>query len=173
VTNSYTRTGSQTSTYTNIQYVTRKVHADLLAIQDLYNYFSEQYALDLITDVRHFLDEDVLSNVEFTWKQLRTTKVLYAYKYTVIAAGIGYGDDPPGGIRYEGTLATADFNVRISYNEKWKKMSMVEKKVVYEGLKLSWSTAGQLDYSGGKWLGSDHTYSKDDCALSRNRFSAL
>ena len=93
-----TRLATQTSSLTKIVYVTRKVQADFLAIMDTYGYFSEDYARNLIADVRTFLDEDVIDAVKFVWKSVGINEVLEEIRYVVITGGIGLADDRPGAL---------------------------------------------------------------------------
>jgi hypothetical protein len=165
-----TRTSTHTSTLTKVVYVTRKVQADFLEILDLYGYFSESYARNLIADIRVFLDEEVIDMVRFSWTKSNTAIVLEELKYDVISGGIGLADDRPGGIGYRSDLQTADFSVRIRYNNRWNMLSDTEKQAVGLRLFLKWGPAGHLDYSGGKWV-DDRSYSSDGIyGLSRARF---
>ncbi len=164
-----TRTASATSTVTKIVYVTRKVQADFLAILETYGYFSEDYAQQLIQDMRVFLDEEVIDHVRFVWTRPSSTYVIEELNYTVVAGGVELSDDHSGGIRYQATLAKALFHVRVTYNTRWEEMSEREKSAIREDLILNWGPAGQLDYSGGKWT-ADRTYSRDGYGLVRQRF---
>lgn len=165
-----TRTATQTSSLTKVVYVTRKVQADFLAIIDTYAYFSEDYAIKLITDVRTFLDEDVIDTVKFTWKRPGTNEVMEEFRYVVISGGVGLADDRPGGIRYNPALKNADLTVYVTYNSRWKNMNEQEKLAVRDALKLSWGPGGTLNYSQGSWQ-TDKTYSSEDYGLSRQRFT--
>ncbi|SRR5579875_292004 len=167
-----TRTATATSTITKIVYVTRKVQADFLAILETYGYFSEDYAQQLIHDVRVFLDEEVIDHIRFVWSRPGSTYVLEELNYTVVAGGVGLADDRSGGIRYQAALASASFHVRITYNSRWEKLPEVEKRTIRKQLDLSWGPAGQLDYSGGKWT-ADRTYSRDGYGLVRQRFERV
>jgi len=164
-----TRTATATSTVTKIVYVTRKVQADFLAILETYGYFSEDYAQHLIHDVRVFLDEEVIDHIRFVWTRPDSTYVIEELNYTVVAGGVELSDDHSGGIRYQAALASASFHVRITYNTCWKNLPEDEKSAIREGLDLNWGPAGQLDYSGGKWI-TDRTYSRDGYGLVRQRF---
>ncbi|SRR6266568_1400211 len=164
-----TRTATVTSTITKIIYITRKVQADFLAILETYGYFSEDYAQQLIHDVRVFLDEEVIDHIRFVWTRPGSTYVLEELNYTVVAGGVEMADDHSGGIRYQAALANASFHVRVTYNKRWKNLPEYEKSTIREGLDLSWGPAGQLDYSGGKWT-TDRTYSRDGYGLARQRF---
>ncbi len=164
-----TRTASATSTVPKIVYVTRKVQADFLAILETYGYFSEDYAQQLIQDMRVFLDEEVIDHVRFVWTRPSSTYVIEELNYTVVAGGVELSDDHSGGIRYQATLAKALFHVRVTYNTRWEEMSEREKSAIREDLILNWGPAGQLDYSGGKWT-ADRTYSRDGYGLVRQRF---
>lgn len=172
MTNTNTRTATHTSTLTKIVYVTQKVQADLLSIQDLYEYFPEDYAQDIIHDIRHFLDEEVIDRVKFIWIQPSGIRVLEEFEYRVIASGIGLTDDRPGGIRYKWELTQSDFRVRITYNNRWEHMAEWERNEIRKDLNLNWGKAGQLDYSGGRWT-TDRTYSIENYGLERHRFSSI
>ncbi len=164
-----TRTATATSTVTKIVYVTRKVQADFLAILDTYRYFPEDYAHHLIHDVRVFLDEEVIDHIRFVWTRPSSTYVLEELNYTVVAGGVKLADDHSGGIRYQAALAKASFDVRVTYNRRWKDLAEDEKSAIRKSLDLNWGPAGQLDYSGGKWT-TDRTYSRDGYGLIRQRF---
>ncbi|AVH68379.1 MULTISPECIES: hypothetical protein [unclassified Nostoc] len=170
MTTTRTKSTTQTSTLTKVVYVSRKVQADFLAILDTYGYFPEDYAKRLINDVRVFLDEEVIDRVKFVWTQPNSDYVLEELEYIVFVAGVGLADDPSGGIRYQLELANASFHVRVTHNERWKSMSEMEKDEIREDLQLKWSSAGQLNYSGGNWI-NDRTYSKDNYGLSRKHFT--
>ncbi len=166
---SFTASGTQSSAYTGVVHVTRKVQADILAIGDTYEYFTESYAQDVINDVRIFIDEEVLDFVKFIWKEAGTSRVLDELRYKVVSGAVGLADNRPGGIRYNPVLALADFSVRTTYNSRWKSMNKNEQAGIRSRLKLTWGPAGQLDYSGGRWVG-DRTYSMDGTGLVRERF---
>jgi hypothetical protein len=98
-----------------------------------------------------------------------TNEVIDALRYKVINGVAGLADDRPGGIQYNPTLALADFHVRVYYNNRWTKMAETERQYVRGELTLNWGPAGQLNYSGGRWV-DDRTYSMDGKGLVRNRF---
>src|SRR5260370_38455804 len=131
-----TRTATTTSTVTKIVYVTRKVQADFLAILDTYRYFPEDYAQDLIHDVRVFLDEEVIDHVRFVWTRPNSTYVLEELNYTVVAGGVELADDPPGGIQYHGALENASFHVRVTCNNRAKEMGAGGKRALTAALDL-------------------------------------
>jgi hypothetical protein len=85
---------------------------------------------------------------------------------------MGLADDRSGGISYRFDLTTANFQVRITYSDRWRKMPEDQKELIREDLKLQWGPANQLDYSGGQWS-SERSYSKDGLGLSRSRFTRL
>jgi Bacterial HORMA domain family 1 len=163
------RSATGTTPYTSVVHITRKVQADILAIGDTYAYFTEEYAQKVIHDVRVFIDEEVIDKVEFVWTKSGTNQVLDALRYVVVNGAVGLADDRPGGIRYDSALALADFSVRVYYNSHWTKIGETERNSVRAELTLRWSPAGQLNYSGGRWV-DDRTYSMDSKALVRNRF---
>lgn len=167
-----TRSSTETSSLTKVVYVTRKVQADFLAIMDTYDYFTTDYAKNLIADVRTYLDEEVIDAVKFTWKDAGTNNVLEELRYTVIAGGIGLADDPPGGIRYYASLKNADFTVYVTYNDRWKKLTAQEQKAIRDDLVLAWGPGGVLNYNNGTWGVADKSYSQNSQdGLSRQRFS--
>ncbi len=168
-TSTSTRTATATSTVTKIVYVTRKVQADFLAILETYGYFQEDYAQRLIHDVRVFFDEEVIDHIRFVWTRSSSAYVLEELNYTVVAGGVKLVDDHSGGIRYQTALANASFDVRVTYNTRWKDLAKDEKNSIREGLDLNWGPTGQLDYSGGTWT-TDRTYSRDGYGLVRQRF---
>ena len=95
--------------------------------------------------------------------------MLDALRYVVVNGVVGLADDRPGGIRYNLTLALADFRVRVYYNSRWAEIEETERNSIRRDLTLTWGSAGQLDYRGGRWV--DHrTYSMDSKGLVRNRF---
>jgi hypothetical protein len=163
------RLATGTTPHTAVLHITRKVQADLLAIGDTYDYFIEEYTQDVIHDLRTFIDEEVLDQVKFMWTKPGTNQVLDALRYVVLDGVADLADDRPGGIRYDPVLATADFHVRVTYNSRWTKMDLTERKSIRSQLTLAWGAAGQLNYSGGKWIG-DRTYSMDVKGLARSRF---
>jgi hypothetical protein len=169
-TGTVTRSATQTSSYTKIVYVTRKVQADLLAILDTYDYFSEDHAVALIADLRTFLDEDVIGAVKFVWKEPGTYYVMEELRYTVIVGGVRLADDRPGGIGCNPALADADFTVHVTYNDRWWKMSAEDRQAVHEVLLLNWGPAGTLSYSNGTWR-AGRMYSSSGYGLSRRSFS--
>jgi hypothetical protein len=162
------RSATGTTPYTSVLHITRKVQADMLAIGETYEYFEEEFAQDVIHDARVFIDEKVISKVEFVWKKSGTNRVLDALRYIVVNGVAGLADDRPGGIRYDPMLASADFSVRVTYNSRWTKMDEAERNSVRSELTLRWGAAGQLDYSGGRWV-DDRTYSMDGRGLVRKR----
>lgn len=125
-----TRSASQTTSYQKIVPVTRKVLADLLAIFETYDYFSEDHAAQLINDIRTFLYENVIERVQFIWLEAGTNQVLDAFSYRVILNGLGLADDRSGGIRYRSELAEAHFNVRLFYNDRWNKLEEPERREI-------------------------------------------
>jgi hypothetical protein len=169
MTTTATRNATQTSTLTQVVHVSRKVQADLLQVLDTYGYFTEEFGLKVMHDVRVLLDEEAIDRVSFTWTQAGTNVVMDEFAYKVIVNGIGLADDRSGNIRYYPDLQDADFTVRIAYADRWRTMSEGEKNTIRADLKLSWGPAGQLSYSLGRWQ-SDRTYSKDGYGLARERF---
>jgi len=164
-----TRSGTGTMPYTSVVHITRKVQTDMLEIGDTYAYFTEKYAQDVIHDVRIFIDEEIIDKVEFVWLEAGTNQVLDALRYIVLNGVVGLADDRLGGIRYDPILASADFRVRVYYNSRWTDIGETERNSIRSGLELTWGSAGQLDYSGGRWV-DDRTYSMDSQGLVRNRF---
>lgn len=169
---SYTRANTQTSTLTNVIYVTRKVQADLLAVLDHYQYFSQDYAQKIIHDIRIYIDEEIISRVKFSWVKSGTSIVLEELDYYVISNEISLSDDRSGGIRFRSELSKASFQVRITYNDRWHKMAEDEKKIIIESFNLPWGTASQLTYNAGQWS-SERTYSQDSLGLNRSRYTTL
>ncbi len=171
MTSTTTRAATQTSTLTKIIYVTQKVQADFIAILDTYGYFTLDYARSVIHDVRVLLDEEVIDRVKFVWTVPSSGRVMDEFEYVVIAAGIGQVDDRAGGVRYRPELATADFQVRVVYNDRWVKLAEDQKAAIREDLVLPWGPAGSLDYSGGRWV-QDRTYAREGYGLSRRRYTS-
>jgi hypothetical protein len=165
-----TRTATQTSTLTKVVYVTRKVQADLFALVDTYGQITQEYARKLIHDLRLLLDEEVIERIDLLWTRPGTSQVVGAYAYLVIAAGIGLADDRAGGIRYDPTLAGAEFSVRITNNARWYQMTDEEQGAIEGQYELPWGPAGYLDFSCGSW-GSERMYSKEGYGLGRQRFT--
>jgi hypothetical protein len=165
-----TRTGTYTSTLSRVVYVTRKVQADLFAIVDTYHQIRENYAADLVHDLRIFLDEEVVDRIEFLWVWPGTNVVTGAYSYRVIANGIGLVDDRSGGVGYDQMLAQSKFDVRVYYNERWFGMPQHERQAISDRLAMPWGPGGQLDFSRGNWK-TDRTYAKDNYGLARQSFT--
>lgn len=165
-----TRSATQTSSYVNVLYVTRKVQADLFQLAETYGQMTEAYAQDLIHDLRLFLDEEVIEQVIFLWTRPGTNQVVGAYTYKVLSGGIGLVDDRSGGIRYDPTLQASTFGVRITYNSRWAGLTADEQAGIKSGMKFPWGAGGALDYSRGQWA-ADRTYSKDGYGLGRERFT--
>jgi hypothetical protein len=153
-------------------YDTRKVQADLFSVITTYGYFSEDHAANIITDIRTFMDNKVISAIKFTWKEAGTKKVIEEIRYNVVSGGVTLADDKPGGIRYQPALADADFTTYVTYNDRWTTRGEAEKQVVRDDLVLSWGPSGTLDYSKGSWRDPDKSYSNDGTdGLSRQRFT--
>jgi Bacterial HORMA domain family 1 len=169
---SYTRSDTQTNTLSKVISVTRKVQADLLTILDHYQYFSEDFAQELIHDIRVFIDEEVISCIKFIWIKTGTSFVLEELDYLVICNGISLADDRSGGIRFHPELSKANFRVQITYNDRWKKMPKNDKELIREDLNLTWEAASQLTYNGSQWS-SERTYSQDGLGLNRSRYTTL
>ena len=118
-----TRAATQTGTLSKIVYVARKVEADLLAIIDTYGCGSEQWAIDVMHDVRVLMDEEVIEKVYLAWTRRGTNEVLDAYSYRVIVGGFGLADDRSGNIRYRPELVGAEFHFRVDYKPRWWQLS--------------------------------------------------
>jgi hypothetical protein len=164
-----TRVRTQTGTLSKIVYVARKIEADLLNIIDSYGYASEQWAIDVMHDVRELMDEEVIERVYLVWTRQGTNEVLDAYSYRVIIGGLGLADDRSGNIRYRPELVDATFNLRVDYKQRWWNLEAEDKTDIQRRLTLPWGPGGRLDYSKGRWT-SDRTYSKDDFGVARERF---
>lgn len=164
-----TRAATQTGTLSRIVYVARKVEADLLAIIDTYGCANEQWAIDVMDDVRVLMDEEVIERVYLVWTRPGTNDVLDAYSYRVIFGGFGLADDRSGNIRYRPELVGATFNFRVDYKQRWWDLEPADKAEIQRRLTLTWSAGGWLDYSKGTWQ-SDRTYSKDGFGVARERF---
>lgn len=168
---SYTITAAATTTVAKIAYVTRKMQADFLAILDTYTYdgYTEDYALEIVEDIRTLLDEEVLDTVSFVWTQKRSNRVLDTFRYSVVTGEAASTNDRSGGVAYYSQLAEADFRVRLTYNQRWKNMSQSERDLISEDLNIGWVSANKLDYSSGSWT-TEKTYSKDGYGVVRERF---
>lgn len=164
-----TRAGTQTGTLSQIVYVARKIEADLLAIIDTYGCSTEQWAIDVMSDLRELLDEEVIERVYLAWTWRGTDVVIDAYSYRVIIGGLGLADDRSGNIRYRAELVGADFHFRVDYKPRWRQLSPADRAAILRRLTLPWGPRGSLDYSNGRWVG-DKTYSKDDFGVARERF---
>lgn len=164
-----TSTSTHTSTYSKVVHVTRKVQTDLLQIVDTYGFSSQDYVHKVISDIRVFLDQEVVNKVEFLWLRPGTNYVLFGFEYTVIFASYGLVDEKAGDIRYRPDLANAAFRVHVYYKPRWQTMDEAEKIAITRQLSLSWGPGGQMDYSGGTWI-ADKTYSMDGFGLPRRRF---
>jgi hypothetical protein len=168
---SATRSGTQSSTLSNVIKVTRKVQADVLAIHDTYGHFSEAYAQELIRDLRVFLDEEVIAFVSFVWTTPSTRDVLDAIRYTVMSGSTNLADDRPGGISYNRALKDARFQVRVTYNDRWARMTDSEKEAIRARLSPGWGPAAALNYGAAAYV-SDRTYSPDgQYGVSRERLT--
>jgi hypothetical protein len=165
-----TRTATQTSTLSRVLYVTRKVQADLFALVETYRQVSEEYAKNLIHDLRILLDEEVIDQIRFVWTVPGTNLVIGAYSYKVIATGVGLADDRSGGIGYNSALQQAEFKVRVDYNARWYAMTDTGRAAIMKDFSLSWGPGGSLDYSRGRFE-AERTYSKDGYGLGRERFA--
>jgi len=164
------RSGSLTTTWARVKYVTRKVQADLLAILDTYGYYSEAYGLKLIKDLRVLLDDEVISRVDFVWAKRGTNEVIDSLSYTVIC-GDALPDDDTGDILYYSWLSAsvASFSVVIYWNQRWRNMQEGTKDRVRSRLELDWENDADFDYGFGWWV-ADRTYSKGGYGLERKRF---
>ena len=159
-----TLTRSATSSFTDVKSVTRGPQADLFQVLDHYGYFSEQRAIDIIHDVRLMIDEDVLAHVEFTWCQPGCTRVIEAYRYTVVRGSLVGANSRPGGISYRPELVDADFKVLVTYNDKGHAMTRQQRQDL--GFRRPWSSTGQRDYSGvSRTL--QRSYASNGLALDR------
>lgn len=165
-----TRTATQTSTLSRVLYVTRKVQADLFALVETYRQVTEEYAKNLIHDLRILLDEEAIDQIRFVWTVPGTNMVIGAYSYKVIASGVGLADDRSGGIGYNAALQQAEFKVRVDYTARWNNMSATERASVTKDFALPWGPGGILNYSRGRFE-ADRTYSKDGYGLGRERFA--
>ncbi len=116
------------------------------------------------------LDEEVVDKIRLLWTRTGTNEVVGAYSYHVIAVGIGLADDRSGNIRYDSTLQTSEFSVRISYNNRWSELSEEDRQDLKSRCQLSWGPAGTLDFTRGGW-NSEKMYSRDGYGLGRERFS--
>ena len=159
-----TRTATATSTLTKVVYVTRKVQADLFNLVDTYQQISQEYAENLIHDLRILLDEEVLDRIDFYWTYPDTNVVVGAYIYKVISAGVGLVDERAGGMRYDATLQASDFSVRIYRNSHWFGLSEADRRAIADECHIGWTTGAVLDYSRGSST-ADKTYAKDGLGL--------
>lgn len=165
-----TRTASRTGTMTKVVHVTRRVQTDLFEVVDTYGQITEDFALDLIHDLRLLLDEEVIDRIDLLWTKIGTNQVVGAYSYKVIVSGYGLVDDRAGGIGYHQALQNSDFSVRIYYNTRWDQLTATDREAIKSECWLSWGIGNQLDFSRGSWV-SDRTYSKDGYGLGRQNFS--
>ena len=166
---SATGTATQSSSYSRVLKVTRKVQSDVIAIHDTYGHFSEDYARELISDLRVLLDEEVLTHVYFIWTKPGTNTVLDAIRYRVITGSSNLADDRPGGITYNPAVQNAHFSMRVTYNARWCSLSAGEKQAIQDQLYPGWSTGGALNY-GTSTYEADRTYSADgQYGLGRDR----
>jgi hypothetical protein len=164
------RTSSQTTTLARVKYVTRKVQSDLLAALDLYGYYTEEYGLKIIRDLRVFLDDEVIDRVDFVWTRRGTNDVLDSLAYTVVR-GDALPNHGSGDIRYHPNLVSSlsSFSVVIYRNQRWRNMTDASKQDVRSRLELDWESDANHNYGLGRWE-TDRTYSKDGYGLERKRF---
>jgi hypothetical protein len=164
------RSSSQTTTLVRVKYVTRKVQADLLAILDTYGYYSEEYAINTIKDLRVMLDEEIIDRVDFVWIKKGTNEVLDSVSYTVVR-GDALPDHDSGDIRYRPELAAsvASFSVVIYRNQRWRDMPEVSKRAIRSQMNDPWEGDVDHDYGFGWWT-TDRTYSKGGYGLERKRY---
>jgi hypothetical protein len=150
--------------------MSRKVQADLLGILDTYGYYSEEYGLKLIRDLRVLLDEEVISRVDFVWAKRSTNDVLDSLSYTVIN-GDALPDNDTGDILYNSALSASvvSFSVVIYRSQRWKNMPEYSKNRVREKLELGWENGADYNYGLGWWV-ADRMYSKGGYGLERKRF---
>ncbi len=168
---SATRTRSLTAanTYTDVVSVTRKLRADLLQVLDHYGYFAEDYAENIIHDLRLMIDEGIVDSIKFTWRAYGSGRVLAAFRYDVIPGHIGLTDNRPGGIPYRTDLKNVQFDVFVRYNAAGQALSTTDKQSL--GLKLTWGPArGFFDYSTGSWS-NDRSYVSNSIGLQRSTFN--
>jgi hypothetical protein len=146
------------------------VQADLLAVFDTYGYFSEEYGLNIIKDLRVMLDDEVIDRVDFVWTKKGTNDVIESLSYTVVR-GDALRDDETGDIRYRPELAAsvAEFSVVIYRNQRWRDMPESSKADVCSRLILGWDTDANHNYGFGWWQ-NDRTYSKGGYGLERKRY---
>ena len=164
------RSSSQTTTWARVKHVTRKAQADLLAVLDTYGYYSEEYGLSIIKDLRVLLDDEVIDRVDFVWTKKGTDDVIESLSYTVVR-GDALPDNDTGDIRYRPELsaAVASFSVVIYRNQRWRNMPESSKADVRSRLALGWDSDANHNYGLGWWQ-NDRTYSKGGYGLERKRY---
>ena len=142
-----TRSGTLTTTWARVKYVTRKVQADLLAILDTYGYYTEEHGLKLIKDLRVLLDDEVIWRVDFVWAKKGTNEVIESLSYSVVC-GDALPDNDAGDILYRSALSAsaASFSVVIYRSQRWKIMQESSKQKVRERLELNWEHDADYDY---------------------------
>jgi len=166
---SQSRTATQTSTYSRVVYVTRKLQADLFAIVDTYRQIDAAYAKNLIGDLRILMDEEVLETVKLLWMEKHSNKVTFGYSYDVLDGISGLVDDRSGGLRYRSQLENCDFAVRIWYSSRWNDLSDDARQEIKDRCHFPWGPGSTLSYSNGTWT-TNRTYAKDDYGLQRSSF---
>ena len=169
MTASATRAATTATTYQRIQYVTRKLLADLLGVLADKAHFTNEHATKLVTDIRTLLDQQVLDRITFVWFALATQVVLRELTYAVRGEGFVGTDAPSGALPFRDDLLDATFQVRITYNDRWSKLSSEGQQEIRKQLTLTWSNANALTYNNGSRQ-DEHAYAKDGYALQRSRY---
>lgn len=168
-----TKTASDTSTFVEqVLRVTRPVFTDLLAIADTYSHLTKGKAWDYVCDFRSLMNERYLDHVEVAWTNKVTGVVVDGLKYVVRNGEAVRTMDRAGGIRYDATIAAADFHLYIDYTDLWNSRTPEYRASFKAGLKIRWSPADALDYGGGSYVEEDRLYGAASVGISRLRFKS-
>lgn len=162
-------TAATTTTFQRIQYVTRKLLADLLGVLADKAHFTTDHATKIVGDIRTLLDEQVLDRITFVWVAPTTQVALREVTYVVRGEGFVGSDAPSGALPFRHDLLDATFQVRIVHNDRWSKLGAEAQKEIRARLVLTWSNASTLAYNNGSRQ-AEHAYAKDGYALQRSRY---
>ncbi len=162
-------TATETWTATDALYLASKIGADLHLTRAYYGRPTALEIDDYKVEAAMLMRAQYLGTVEYGFK-LRGI-VVFSLKYSARFDGSLLADDRPGRVFTRIDLADAVWFSYLTYNDRWWRLSNLERERFEAQLPFKRSTAAEPARAIGNWAGS-RTYSAKGNGVTRQIFCA-
>lgn len=166
MTNTFTRTSTQSFTRTSAKYLASKVAADLYRLRRYYDRPSEEMIAAYDLELTELLAGRYVSSVEYGFKS-GDSRVL-TLRYDVQADG-SLSDSNAGGVYARASVAGLTWFSFLSYSLTWFLLSDADKARIEDGLPFRRTSGSSPQDGAGRWV-VDRAYSADGTGIQRHTF---